>query len=70
MTQRAIIWENNAGFRSVADIVEWPEDRLDLNKRRLMRHLNRRFSGMLTVMIEQVDGPHKGENLYEKNVRV
>ncbi len=70
MTQRAIVWENEGGHRSVVDIIEWPEDRLDLNKRRLMRHIDRKFSGHLTVLIEQVDGPRKGENLYERNVNV
>lgn len=37
--QRAVIWEvdEETGARSIVNIIEWPEDRLDLNKRRLMR---------------------------------
>lgn len=68
MTQRAIVFETEeGGCRSVVDIVEWAEDRLDLNKRRLMKKLNRERSGDVTVLIEQVDGPKAGEQLYQRS---
>lgn len=69
MTQRAVVFETNGDYRSVIDIVEWPEDRLDLNKRRLKKHLDRRFSGTFDVLIEQVDGPKPGE-IYRRTVTV
>ena len=69
MTQRAVVFETEDGHRSVVDILEWPEDRLDLNKRRLRRHMQNHFSGAFDIIIEQVDGPTTG-TIYSRSITV
>ena len=70
MAQRAIVFEVENGAWSVVDIFEWAEDRLDLNKRRLLRDVKLRKHGDLLLSIEQVDGPRRGEKLYERKITV
>ena len=74
MTQRAVIMEidEENGSRSVIDIIEWTTDRLELNKRRLVRFLRKNQSaGKYEIHIYQLNNDTaKEEPIYKRSIKL
>ena len=74
MTQRAVIMEidEENGSRSVIDIIEWTTDRLELNKRRLVRFLRKNHSaGKYEIHIYQLNNDTaKEEPIYKRSIKL